>query len=444
MDVYERIGTAFCWTAVAVIFSLVAVSSVSGAPAANRASDRADEAAPPGFGGWLQIVLPAEADDLTVVETLVDAGVEPAISRSSVTVKITTIDTVERVRSPRANDRLLNRDPRNDRFIRRVDALFDARWDGVPAQVVYVRNHTGDAVDWLTQYGSRIGAAGVGAEDVAAVDQSGALHRVESSDDPMWPAYVTAFAGLLSALAALSLAVFGVRRDRESLRVTAVGVWSRLFSRGRDAFFVPVLCCAIVAILAASVASGTGARIASEVRHPRIEVPAPEGRHTTADSAGMPDLTGNTELTSSDARRLYSRARADWERDPEPEIPHFGSVLAHVAYQHALAWGRDYKPPRYDERVFRPTSDHSAVGRTDVEEDTVIHFNDRWLASAIGPDGLPVARLLAQSAGRAPITLREVEREPPRPGRLRGLIVSVAMIGGAAIALSAVTRLQVH
>ncbi len=439
MAVYELSENALRRSVLVLILALLAVSTVlvvSGAPEANRAITAAEESAAYGFAGWLQLVVPAELDDRTVVERLVESGAGTAISRSSVTVTVTTIDTVERVRSTRANERLLNRDPRKDRFVRHVDALFNARWDGVPAQVVYVRNHSGDAGEWLSQYGETIEAAGVGRNEFAAVDEVGAVHRAGSVRAQMRPAYTAGLVGLLFAVAAFVFAVIEARR--------VVGIRDRPVSRGRGELSVPIVCLGVVAILAASVALSTGVRSVSEGWRVQVEVPAAAGEYGGAHPADKLDPAGGPELTPGTAHRLYNRARADWEAVPEPEIPHFGSVLAHIAYQQGLAWGREFEPPRYDERVFRPTADPSAVARTDVDEDTVIYFDEHWLASTIGPDGLPVAQLLARSAGRAPITLQEVNPTNPRFGRLHGVVAVVGVVAGAAIVLSGVTRLQVR
>ena len=439
MTVYELSGNPVRRSVLVLIVALVAVFIVfvlSGALEANRATAAAEESAAHGFAGWLQLVIPAEADDLTIVERLTESGAGTAISRSSVTVTVTTIDTVERVRSTRAKERLLDRDPRKDRFVRHVDALFNARWDGVPAQLVYVRNHSGGVGEWLSQYVSTIEAAGVGRNELAVVDELGAVHRPGSVEGRMRPAHAAGLVGLLFAVAALGLAVIEVRR--------VGGLRDRKVSRGGGEAFVPTVCLGVAAILAASVALHTEVRSVPEGWQLRVKVPAAAGESRGGNPAEAVDPTREPELTAGSAHRLYNRARADWEAAPEPEIPHFGSVLAHLAFQHGLAWGRGYEPPRYDERVFRPTADPSAIAQSDVDEHTVIHFDERWLASAIGPDGLPVAQLLAQSAGRAPITLKEATPNKPRYERLHAVVAVVGVVAGAAMVLSGVTRLQVR
>lgn len=447
-----------------VISGIFAVAVTSSVPDPDRPATRRDEPSVGGFDGWLQIVIPVTADDRALVERLDEGGAGTAISRSSVEVKVTTIDTVERVRSTKANERLLDGDPRKDRFIRNVHALFDGRWNATPAQVVYVRNARGDAGEWLSAYGEALEAAGIGRDEFTVIDETGAVHRTRPAAIRKWRTDITAFAGLVLAAGALALAVIGARRSRGKLRGRPrgaggrrhmsdrhgnvegrpAGAGGRLSARRDEEPILPVLFLGIAAILVASASLAIDGRSIHRPSRPRIEVPVATGDYGADNFAGATDSAPGTDPDTGAARGLYDRARADWETAPEPQIPHFGSLLAHIAYQHSLPWGRGYEPPRYDERVLRPTADLSAVAHADIGERTVIHFDDRWIGSMIGSDALPVAQLLAQTAGRAPLQLGEFRPDRRRLGRLRGMAVVVAVIAGSGIVLAGVTRLQVR
>lgn len=132
-------------------------------------------------------------------------------------------------------------------------------------------------------------------------------------------------------------------------------------------------------------------------------------------------LTGDAEADREavlSPEELFGRARADFEagitshssQSEHPRLPDFGSLIAHRAYQEGLPWGGTFSVPEIGDRVFRPRAERSGSGggehQSETSHEPVVEYSSEWLEDQLTGDENRLARLLAGTAGRAPVVFR--------------------------------------
>ena len=170
-----------------------------------------------------------------------------------------------------------------------------------------------------------------------------------------------------------------------------------------------------------------GSTAAESNRNVEIVAPEPSGLSTANLEAGAGE--GNsTEAPAAEADALgalFEAAMTDFESGmrahalpgEEALLPDFGLLIAHRAYQAGLAWGGSFAVPQPGDRLFRPRAEQPDSRRNwddpEKSRDVVVEYSLEWFREQFSGDENRAARLLAVTAGRAPLTFGVT----PRCGR---------------------------
>ncbi len=434
-----------------------AVLLLSGmAGSAGDGSDAGEQASPGAlpFPGVQRVLFEADVDTALAVDALEGARLGPALSRDTALVRVSAIGDVETVSLSEARTRLDRRDPRRDEYIERLPRLFDAKLSTGAGEtierysVVYLffgededenqgndkagdgrdedasaGPHTHDALDTaLSAYG--ISSGRWIALDSPAVPEPAGV-ELEPDAAPLFPVFLIVISA--SAVAALASRALTDRRRLTLLLLTIALVG------GAGVFPVtaPV----------PSAGEGQGherSRGCIEVRPNQFNASDWEpGAYTARSDRGdaadagsgtpllliVPEPSGPPTVSGGNApvhdpERLFRAARSDFNseigrhpvEDDRVLLPDFGLLIAHRAYQDGLAWGRTFSVPEPGERLFRPRAEQlGSNGSGDQAEksgEVVVDYSVEWLRDQLDGDGNLSARLLAATAGRAPLIFR--------------------------------------
>lgn len=330
---------------------------------------------------WLRVVFPSRysSGSNPTRSPLEDNGeglVAPrfVVSRDTATVAVSIIDEIDRVSLSEIDSRLLEEDPRRDDFHERAPRLFDGMIHFAgdherAAEIVYVH---GAAIAELAQFQRGVEEAG------------GLIPDRLPAADPL-PARLSAVAGALSALLLFFPFV------RRNVWLCGLFATSAMFL----SLFSPYL-----------------------LHH--------AGQSLTVRAVTVPGFEGNRSVELPDGQDpalFFALAASDSAagRNRSGAYPDFADFLAHLAFQDAFRWNREFAVPEEGERIRGPSADGDGP---------VVHeFDSQWIA---GFDfaSWPFALLMSTFAGRAPVVEVTCEARATPPGTVA---VPVSLVFLAAV-----------